>query len=301
MTPTGFAVRPGTIEDAAAVAELMVVFERAHVEEPDLVDAAEIAGWWSRRDLTHDILLAHDADGTLAAYGMVKEEQEVLDLDVFVHPDRKGHGLGTFMLEWAEREAADRGKTVVRTSGVTADVHAAPLIEGRGYAPVRRFYRMLVDLDAPPPAPVWPEGFTVSAFAPGEEAIFHRVTDEGFAEHWGHVSRSLEEWGHSVFGRGWWDPTLAFLVREGEEPAAAAVNALRFGAGWIGTLAVLKPWRGRGLGRALLLHSFDALYGRGEHRISLAVDAGNETGATHLYESVGMRVVWQADVYERRM
>jgi hypothetical protein len=35
--------------------------------------------------------------------------------------------------------------------------------------------------------------------------------------------------------------------------------------------------------------------------VSLAVDAGNETGATHLYESVGMRVVWQADVYEKRL
>jgi len=35
--------------------------------------------------------------------------------------------------------------------------------------------------------------------------------------------------------------------------------------------------------------------------MSLGVDAGNETGATRLYESVGMRAVWQADVWEKRL
>ena len=67
------------------------------------------------------------------------------------------------------------------------------------------------------------------------------------------------------------------------------------------TLGTLEPWRGQGLGRALLLHAFGELYRRGERRVALAVDAGNETGATHLYESVGMRVAWQADVYEKRL
>jgi hypothetical protein len=42
-----------------------------------------------------------------------------------------------------------------------------------------------------------------------------------------------------------------------------------------------------------LVNAFDRAY--------LAADAGNETSATHLYESVGMRVAWQADVYEKRM
>jgi ribosomal protein S18 acetylase RimI-like enzyme len=77
------------------------------------------------------------------------------------------------------------------------------------------------------------------------------------------------------------------------------MNAFRFGGGWVGTVGTLGPWRGRGLGRALLLEAFGEFHRRGEPRVSLAVDAGNETGATHLYESVGMRVVWQADVYEK--
>ena len=40
---------------------------------------------------------------------------------------------------------------------------------------------------------------------------------------------------------------------------------------------------------------------RGQRRIDLTVDAANETGATHLYESVGMRAASQYDVYEKRL
>ena len=96
------------------------------------------------------------------------------------------------------------------------------------------------------------------------------------------------------------DPSLVYLVRDGDEVVAAEVNAVRFGAGWVDTIGIAKPWRRHGLGRALLLQAFGELYRRGERRVALAVDAGNETGATHLYESVGMRVAWQADVYEKR-
>ncbi len=136
---------------------------------------------------------------------------------------------------------------------------------------------------------------------PGEEEILHDVLEEAFAEHWGHEPRDLDTWRTTVFGQEWWDPSLAYLVREGDEVVAGSINAARFGMGWIESLGTRRAWRGRGLGPALLLLAFGELYGRGERRIGLGVDAGNETGATHLYESVGMRVAWQADVYEKRV
>ena len=83
--------------------------------------------------------------------------------------------------------------------------------------------------------------------------------------------------------------------------AELEVNAFRFGSGWVDTRRHAGAWRGKGLGRALLLSAFGEFYRRGERRVALAVDAGNETGATQLYESVGMRVAWQADIYEKRL
>jgi mycothiol synthase len=71
--------------------------------------------------------------------------------------------------------------------------------------------------------------------------------------------------------------------------------------GWIGSVGVLRAWRRRGLGRLLLLHGLAELYRRGERRIGLGVDASNPTGATRPYESVGMRVAWQVDSFERSL
>ncbi len=73
--------------------------------------------------------------------------------------------------------------------------------------------------------------------------------------------------------------------------------------GWVGSLSVRRPWRRRGLGLALLLHSFHALQERGKARVGLGVDAQNLTGATRLYEKAGMhsdpRRQWS--VYEKEL
>jgi ribosomal protein S18 acetylase RimI-like enzyme len=52
---------------------------------------------------------------------------------------------------------------------------------------------------------------------------------------------------------------------------------------------VLRPWRRRGLGLALLRHSFQEFFRRGRRKVGLGVDASSLTGATRLYEKAGMR------------
>jgi mycothiol synthase len=299
--PEGFTVRPAGTADAPAVAELMNAHDGAYLEEPDTIDGPEIEGWWARIDLEQDTRLCFDAAGRLAAAATVDDHRpEVLELNAFTHPAYTGHGLGTAMIAWLENEAASRDRRP-RTSTLAADRGAAELVDGLGYRAVRHFYRMAIDLDGPPPEPVWPAGFTVSTMRAGEERAVHAVVEETFAEHWGHAERTFEEWSASNVERPWWDPSLVYLVREGDEIAAVEINAHRFGDGLVGVLGPRKAWRGRGLGRALLLKAFGDLHRRGERRVALAVDAGNETGATHLYESVGMRVVCQWDVYEKHL
>jgi GNAT superfamily N-acetyltransferase len=240
--PEPFVAEPATPEDAADVASLMSAFDRAHLDEPDVMDASEVAGWWRRVELASDSLLVRDPRGRLAAAGTLKEEgADVLDLDAFVHPELAGRGLGGFLLDWAEQEADRRRRPVLRTAALAADAAAPPLVTKRGFEPVRHFYRMLVDLEEPPSEPLWPAGFEPATFAPGDEAVLHAVLEEAFADHWGHEPESLDDWQQRVFGREWWDPTLVHLVRAGDEVVAAEINAVRFGVGWIGTLGTRKP------------------------------------------------------------
>jgi mycothiol synthase len=284
------------------VAELMNTFDRAYLEEPDVADPAEITTWWVRLDLDRDSRLYWHGKDLVATATVNERTEENLDLDAYVHPHWTGRGLGAAMVDWLEEETRQRGLPVARTAALAADDRAVRLLSERGFVPIRHFYRMAIDLDAPPPEPEWPDGFELSGFRPGEdEAILHAVTEEAFSEHWDHEDRDLENWQRTVFGAPWWDPSLVYLVRAGGEVAAAEVNSVRFGGGWIGTIGTRKAWRGLGLGRALLLTAFGEFYRRGETRVRLAVDAGNETGATQLYESVGMRIAWQADVYEKHL
>ena len=71
--------------------------------------------------------------------------------------------------------------------------------------------------------------------------------------------------------------------------------------GWVGTLGVRRPWRKRGLGLALLRHSFNEFYRRDKRKVGLGVDAQNLTGALRLYESAGMHIDLAHDFYEKEL
>ena len=69
--------------------------------------------------------------------------------------------------------------------------------------------------------------------------------------------------------------------------------------GWVNILGVRRPWRKRGIGVALLEHSFGEFYRRGILKAGLGVDAESLTGALRLYEKAGMHVHLIFDNYEK--
>jgi len=95
-----------------------------------------------------------------------------------------------------------------------------------------------------------------------------------------------------------WDPSLVFLAEAGEEPVGCVVPFLFETCGYVGILGVLKEWRGRGIGKALLRRSFAELAGRGMREARLSVDTQNVHGAVALYESVGMSVYRRYDIFD---
>jgi len=126
----------------------------------------------------------------------------------------------------------------------------------------------------------------------------YQVLEDAFVDHWGHTERTYEEWlaTHTI------EHELSFLVRTGDEVAAGALCKRElFGMGWVDVLGTRREYRRRGLGDALIRHAFRELYARGARRVGLGVDSENPTGATRLYERVGMRVASAADVYAKSL
>ncbi len=101
------------------------------------------------------------------------------------------------------------------------------------------------------------------------------------------------------------DPTLWWHLYEGDQIVANCWCSNNHegdkSVGYVQSLGVRKPWRGRGFGRNLLLHAFGEFHRRGMRGAALDVDAQSLTGATRLYESVGMTEVHQRAIYLREL
>ncbi len=131
----------------------------------------------------------------------------------------------------------------------------------------------------------------------------YEAVEEAFASEWGHRRRTYEEWRKRVYDWRNFDPSLVPVAWDGDEVAGVSLNyPKRMGDwGWIGSIGVRPAWRGRGLGLALLHESFARFRQIGETAVALGVDAENPTGATRLYQRAGMRVLYQADLWQKEL
>lgn len=279
--------RPATEADAPAVTALVRAFEerltgRREQSEQDL------RGEWDGLDLARDAWVI-ELDGRLAGYGALYTDPDTF-ADGYVHPDFWGRGVGARLVDLGEAEARRRSTPALQVPVFGNDARAHALLESRGYRPVRRYYRMEIELDGPPPDPAWPEGIEVRPYDDADAPAFHAALDEAFAEEWGHEAARDVDW-RAVRERRSRDRSLWFAAKDGGEIAAAVVSdEEHWGVGWVHSIGVRPAWRRRGLGEALLTHSFAELYRRGRKHIGLGVDAENPTGATRLYERLGMHV-----------
>jgi GNAT superfamily N-acetyltransferase len=299
-SPPEFVVRHPCLGDAEAVHALIASIEEHFGEEigfglDDLLDS------WRRLDLEHDAWL-WEQDGDVAAYASVRTFGTELGADGYVGPGFLGRGLGGAIVETTEGRARERGAPKLGNAILAADGAAALLLEAHGYRDVRHYFRMTIEMDEPPQAPEWPEGLVPRPFEPEHALAFHAADDEAFEDERGHSTEPFEEFVERRLEHPRFDPELWTAVWDGDEIAATLIaDWKRLGAGWIGGLGVRRPWRRRGLGRALLLRSFGEFYERGERRVSLSVDSESPTGATRLYERAGMYVAWEAVLYEKQL
>ena len=289
-------VRPIVESDAAAVASMVVEDSEALTGRPSRLGPNDVRDWWSRADLARDSWLFLD-DGEPVAAGWVPPYGDKAAFAGVVAQRAKGRGYGSAIVERAETAAQGRGLARMHTWVPPEDAAAIALLRERGYVEVRRFYEMAIELAAAPPEPVVPEGFVLDAFREEDGPAFHDTLEDAFRDHW--------EWHGTPFDE-WWelrrdnDHSLWFVIRGGTEIAAAVRNdAERNGGGYVGIIGVRREWRGRGFAKALLLRTFGEFWQRGVTRVSLDVDADSPTGATRLYESVGMHVEGAMAVYER--
>ena len=311
--PSGFHLRPPTLEDLPGIADLFNACDIADGDQPgsttdELLLEFQKTGFAPEVDAW--VIISID-DGLIVSYGEVwnRNKHASLSGDSYVHPRYRELGLGAFLLRVMELRAREHiplappELPVTMRNGVSgADKLACEQHVNQGYSPVRYFWRMEIQMREAPPHPDWPPGLTIRNVIPGtdDRPLFDALED-AFVDHWGDSPWDFETWRIRRFETEDFDPTLWFLVMDGDNIAGAAISRFRGEYGWISQLAVRRPWRRLGLGLALLLQSIGEFYRRGMSKVGLTVDAQNPTGATRLYERAGMHMTNEYIVFEKEL
>ena len=278
-----------------------------------VLTAEELANEWKGEGFSveRDVFVVETQDGRVVGSEEFYSEHDhsTYKADGCVHPDFRGLGIGTSLLEkvneraQAEMELAESGVHVLIQSFFNnKDKTAHALFQAEGYSPIRYYWRMEIKLQDAPPVVTFPADIEVRSFNKEEHAIpVWQANNEAFRDHWGSHERTYEDWSHGIFGNPNFDPGLWIIAWSGDRVAGFSQNRFRKGIGWIGTIGVRRPWRQKGLGLALLQHSFGEFYKRGAKVIGLGVDAQNPTGATRLYQKAGMYTASEFVTYEKEL
>ena len=189
----------------------------------------------------------------------------------------------------------ERGRHEV--DAYAADAGRIGWLEAHGFTHVRSSFDLQRGVDPPPAPAVWPPGIAAVPYRRGEDdAAVHALVyvDASWSEVPGHGEQSLEAWRAMITPeyRGW------VARRDGGAVGWIAGRVFPDGRGWIQQLAVARPVRGLGLGRALLLHALADLRAHGATALALGVEAAN-ANAIGLYRDAGFAVAREWRAYAR--
>ncbi len=321
--PEGHVVRPTTPDDVPALTALMRAVDisgcghsSSNIEEVTDVIADPDCGWeygsatvWRGTELVGALFVF---DGLASGRGWM--------IDVYARPgDARVHAIQGSLIDASLREGRYRWDALymdpevpLPTAKVGCYANDGAMIadlEQRGFTEVRRFWRMKVDhwsVDGPSSATssdtpqdisgegALPAGFVIRPFR-GDESDWrgmHAASSLAFLDHFDFTPLDFDEW--REHHRGETEDTTQWLVADHDgEIVGHVMGSNRYASddcGYVASLGVVPEHRGQGVARALLRARLSDDIQRGFISTILLVDATSPTGATRLYESVGMSV-----------
>jgi mycothiol synthase len=262
---------------------------------------------------SRDLLLA-ELDGEIVAFGfgyrVVRGGALVGEMWGGLRPDLRGRGIGSAIWR-ANRdrlaaEMASDPRPGARELRSYADDHERAdiaLLVAHGFVPIRFGFEMRRFLTGSLPAVSLPAGIEMRMVTEDQHRAIFEADDEAFQDHWGH--RPADEGDFVARFQGpLVDTSLWCVAWDGDQVAGVVMNAIyhdeneQLGVrrGWLDRVSVRRPWRGRGVAKALCAASLRVLRERGIDEAWLGVDGSNPTGALGLYEGLGFQVArrWQA-------
>jgi mycothiol synthase len=266
-----------------------------------------------RFTMTRDTLVA-EIDGRIVAYSIglriVRDGALIGELQGAVHPEVRRRGIGTALfgatrLRLTAEAAVDPrpGPRELRAYALDEETADRALFDAQGFVPIRYGFEMVRPITGALPEHPLPDGLVMLPVTEDRYRAIFDADNEAFEDHWGNRAPSESDFKVRFYGPEQ-DPSLWCVAWDGDQVAGVVMNAiftdeneaLGIRRGWLEHVSVRRPWRGRGLAKALCAASFRVLRERGMDEAWLGVDGSNPTGALQLYEGLGFtaRRRWMA-------
>ncbi|XVV12046.1 GNAT family N-acetyltransferase [Actinoplanes sp. CA-131856] len=312
--PDGWSLRRPTLDDVPAILELVHASDIAALGYPDF-SAEEVRESLTEphTDMERDVWLALDPEGTILGWAFAVNAAAIARdfVEVYVWPER-GRPAMVPLLEIILARAAERAVEFghspyeVRAGAVpTEEPYIAALLD-HGFTFLKQNARMQMSLDGVPhTAPEPPEGVTVRTVRSDDDAdmrAVHSVIQQAFLDS-DHRTADYDAWRKGLDE----EPVHVYDEWFVAEVEGRVVGALESSAdsgdnndeGFVKRLGVLSAYRKRGLGETLLRHAFAVYARKGYAKAGLGVDLSNPTEAARLYLAVGMKPLYEANIYQK--
>ena len=312
---TGLTLRRATGADWDSMAEAMNRARRADAidEVRTGVDLAADHPESESFQVERDVLLAElggNLAGYAAGYRVVRDGNLTAESWGVVVPEHRRRGIGTTLFRaavvrlLAECAADPRpGSREIRCYALDQEAGSRALLAAEGFVPIRYGFEMRRSLKGPLPELPLPAGLEMRPVTPDQHRAIFDADNEAFEDHWGNRAPSEADF-QTLFHGPDADPALWCVAWDGDRVAGVVMNAIFRGENdvlgirraWMEHVSVRRPWRGRGVAKALCAASFRVLRDQGMDEAWLGVDGSNPTGAVRLYEGLGFGVArrWQA-------
>jgi GNAT superfamily N-acetyltransferase len=268
-------------------------------------------------DPAKDRIIA-EVDGRMIGCGRVEAGRNLEGERIYLHsfnlvPAWRGKGIGTAVLLHNERRLREIAKAHPNDgprffqSWSILEKQAANqrLLLRHNYRPIRHSLMMVrPHTDRVPDCPL-PPGVEIRPVEPAQLSAIWEANKEAFRDHWNFIPRDggFEAWSNDPD----WRKDLSAVAWDGDQCVGMVLGLVSTSENeklgrrrmWTESICVRRPWRNRGVARALIAHSLRLGHAAGFVEASLGVDAENLSGALRLYTSMGYETTKKGTAFRK--
>lgn len=246
-----------------------------------------------------DLFVAEKAGEIIGFVDIVPELGiERIIVDCWLRPEHRGKGLGKKLLRFAMSRARELEVRFLHVIVSEDNTVAKNVLSKLGFECVRRFLELRLDLNKVDRRELDRAFYGCRHLREGEEEVLTQIQNRSFAEHWGYNPATLETMAYNI---GLSHRSLKDIILACEDDEVIGYCWTEITSGGKGRIYMIgsdPEYRGRGIGRKLLLAGLANLKNKGANEVWLTVDSENK-GACSLYESVGFELQTNYLWYEK--